>query len=150
MLRTLSLVALLASAMASAKPWNGIIPGQSSQIDVIGKFGDPSKRMTAGGKEVLVYAKEKAIKGTVQAQFKFDASKIVERIDIYPSVVLDLDAIEQAYGPDCTAKPGAEPCYLRKETEMKRTYFQYVKLGLAVFFQDDGRTVRSMAFLPGS
>ena len=93
------------SALAFAKPWQGIIPGGgSSEIDVIGKFGEPSKKVTARGQSVLVYSGPQAIKGTVQAQFKCDpATKEVQRIDVYPEPVIDLAAIEKSYGKSCEA-----------------------------------------------
>ena len=39
---------------------------------------------------------------------------------------------------------------MKKETPQKRGYYVYARLGLAVFFKDDGRTVQSLSFLPGS
>lgn len=145
----LLLALLLVPAAAGAKPWNGVDPGASGLIDVLGKFGEPSKRVTANGKDVLVYSKDKAIKNTLQVQFKCDAvTGVVERIDVYPAVTITAAAIESAYGPDCKAKPGAEPCYVRRESETKAVYYLYADLGVAVFFQADAKTVRSMAFLP--
>ncbi len=138
------------SLMAFAKPWQGILPGGgSSEIDVIGKFGEPSKRVSARGQSVLVYSGLQAIKGTVQAQFKCDpATKEVQRIDVYPEPVIDLAAIEKSYGKSCEASGGSEPCYFRKDTAQKHPYFLYPKLGLAIFFKDDQSTVLSFAFLP--
>lgn len=142
-------IAALVPALGLAKPWQNIHPGGSSAIDVVGKFGEPTKRVTARGQEVLVYSGPKAIKGTVQAQFKCDPdSKEVKRIDVYPEPVIDLTAIEASYGKACDAKAPAEPCYYPKETPAKQVYFLYLKLGLAIFFKDDGRTVQSFAFLP--
>ncbi|MFO0600052.1 MAG: hypothetical protein U0228_32380 [Myxococcaceae bacterium] len=142
-----SLLALWGSG-ALAKPWQGITPGGSSGIDVVGKFGEPSKKIDAKGLEVLIYTGEKAIKGTVQAQFKCDpTTKEVQRIDVYPAPVLDVAAIEKGYGPGCETNKAAEPCYWKKETPQKRPYFLYAKLGLAVFFKEDN-TVQSFTFLP--
>ena len=138
------------SLMAFAKPWQGIIPGGgSSEIDVIGKFGEPTKRVAARGQSVLVYSGLQAIKGTVQAQFKCDpATKEVVRIDVYPEPVIDQAAIEKSYGKACEATSGIEPCYFHKDTALKHPYFLYPKLGLAIFFKDDNTTVLSFAFLP--
>lgn len=133
-----------------AKPWQGIVPGGgSSELDVIGKFGEPSKRVVARGQSVLVYSGLQAIKGTVQAQFKCDpATREVQRIDVYPAPVIELAAIEKSYGQSCETTVGAEPCYWRKETAQKHPYFLYPKLGLAIFFKEDDQTVLSFAFLP--
>lgn len=147
-----ALLVLLALAPGSAlgKPWQGIIPGGgSSELDVIGKFGEPTRRLSARGQTVLVFSGLQAIKGTVQAQFKCDPStKEVQRIDVYPEPVIDVSAIEKSYGKSCEATGGAEPCYWRKETPQKRPYFLYPKLGLAIFFKEDDKTVLSFSFLP--
>lgn len=149
MSRFLFVVAALLSPLAGAKPWQGIHPAASSAIDVIGKFGEPSKKVTARGQEVLVYTGAKAIKGTVQAQFKCDPeTKEVKRIDVYPEPVIDLAAIEASYGKACDPAKPVEPCYYQKETPQKQVYLLYLKLGLAIFFKDDGKTVQSFAFLP--
>ena len=145
------LVALaVAGAAARAKPWNGIVPGTSSAEDVTEKFGDPTRTVTDGGKRTLVYSAKEAIRGTVQAQFRLSADQIVERIDVYPAVILDAEAIEKSYGPACTPKGAADPCFVKKTTPKQTPYYVYAKLGLAVFFKDDGRTVQSLTFLPGS
>ncbi len=149
-LSRLVLLLLAWGSSAGAKPWNGIAPGTSSSLDVIARFGDPSKTLTAEGKETLVYSGPKAIKGAAQAQFKLSQDKTVERIDVYPAVVLDVDAIEDSYGPACDEKHTNEPCFVKKETQQKHSYYVYGRLGLAVFFKDDGRTVQSLAFLPGT
>lgn len=148
MSRLLFVVALL-PALAWAKPWQNIHPGASSGIDVVGRFGEPSKKVAARGQEVLVYSGAKAIKGTVQAQFKCDPeTKEVKRIDVYPEPVIDVAAIEASYGKACDPRQPAEPCYHPKETPQKQVYFLYLKLGLAIFFKEDGKTVQSFAFLP--
>lgn len=147
----LSLVAAVAPLSAVAKPWNGIIPGVSSTIDVIGKFGEPTKRVMAKGQEVLVYTGQAAITGTLQAQFKTNPSThVVERIDVYPAVSIPTAAVEKSYGKACDPLEAVEPCYYRKESQTMKTYFLYLKLGLAVFFKEDGKTVQSLAFLPES
>jgi hypothetical protein len=151
-MRTLFLVtAFLCSATATAKPWNGIDPGVSTRADVLKKFGNPTKTVaTSDGKEVLAYLNTEAIKGTIQSQFKVDkASQTVERIDVFPAPLIDKDTIENSYGPQCPqASQGtaAAPCYLKKLTDTFQTYFVYPKLGLAIFFKDDGKTVQSFAF----
>jgi hypothetical protein len=146
----LALLLLVLPALSLAKPWQGITPGGGvSDLDVIGKFGEPTKRVSARGQTVLVYSGLQAIKGTVQAQFKCDpATKEVQRIDVYPEPVIDVSAIERSYGRSCEATGDEEPCYHRKQTAQKHPYFLYSKLGLAIFFKDDDKTVLSFAFLP--
>ena len=141
---------LLVAGRATGKPWQGITPGESNNLDVLGKFGEPSKTLTSQGAQTLVYSRESAIKGTVQAQFKLNAEKLVVRIDVFPSVVLDAAAIERSYGPACSAGRVTEHCYTEKRTPTQGRYFVYAKLGLAVFFTDDAKTVKLLAFLPGT
>jgi hypothetical protein len=142
-------LSIVVPAVAGAKPWHGLRPGVATAADVVQKFGEPTKRLTAKGQEVLVYSAPGAISGTVQAQFKTNATTHrLERIDVYPAPVLTADAIEKAYGPACDPLKVVEPCYVRKATASRRAYFLYSKLGLAIFFRDDGKTVQSFAFLP--
>lgn len=141
----------LLSLTAVAKPWQGIEPGVSSALDVFGKFGEPTKKADVNGQQVLVYAGLQAISGTVQAQFKLaPGTQTVARIDVYPAPVITVAAVEKSYGVKCdpvVKDPDAEtPCYFVKDG--KRPYFVYLRLGLAVFFKDDG-SVQSFAFLPG-
>jgi hypothetical protein len=148
-MRTLALVAvLLTSLAATAKPWHGIEPGASKRDDVTTKFGEPSRVVTTDNKEIIAYFGKEAIKGTTQAQFRVDpATKIVERIDVFPGPVIDKETIENSYGPACPAGPApAAPCYIKKMTDEFRTYFLYQKLGLAIFFNEDGKTVHSFIF----
>lgn len=141
------LLSLLA-APALAKPWNGIEPGVSTRDDVVKKFGEPSKVVQVEGKDVMAYIGPNAIHGTQQAQFKVNAAtKIVERIDVFPGPVIDKDAVENTYGKACPTGPlPSNPCYVKRVTEDFKTYFQYAKLGLAIFFNDDGKTVQSFIF----
>jgi len=146
------LFVLLAAALplqALAKPWNGIHPGVSSSLDVIGKFGEPTRKVTAKGQEILVYSGSAAITGTVQAQFKCNLeTHVVERIDVYPAPIIPVAAVEKSYGRECDVMEPTEPCYFKKQSAAKHAYFLYLKLGLAVFFKDDGKTVQSLTFLP--
>lgn len=143
-----ALVLALTPMVAFAKPWQGILPGGSSCVDVIGKFGEPTKTLSTRGHEVLVYSGLQAIKGTVQAQFKCaPTTQEVQRIDVYPEPILDVTAIEQSYGVACETNGATEPCYWKKDTAQKKAYFLYAKLGLAIFFKEDGKTVQSFAFL---
>lgn len=151
MSRVVCLVACLSSLLCAAKPWQGIHPGVSSALDVFGKFGEPTKKTEVKGQTVLVYSGIQAPGGTVQAQFKLQAgTQTVARIDVYPAPQIDKAAVEKSYGPKCDEKEPekTEPCYFLKESEGKKPYLVYLKLGLAVFFKPDG-TVLSFAFLPG-
>jgi hypothetical protein len=140
--------AVVIAGTAGAKPWNGIEPGAAVKADVVKKFGEPSKVTIVGGHEVLTYLKEKAIKGTVQSQFRVEKEKqIVDRIDVFPEPIIDQEAIEKSYGPECPPN-SREGCYLKRTQDKKPSYFLYEKLGLAIFFKEDGKTVQSFAFLP--
>jgi len=140
--------AILVCSTALAKPWNGIEPGVSRRDEVVKKFGEPAKTVTVEGKEILAYVGPRAIKGTNEAQFKVDvATKVVERIDVFPGPTVDKDAVESTYGPPCP--PGSQPaapCYVKKLTDEFQTYLHYPRLGLAIFLNEDGKTVHSLVF----
>lgn len=136
------------AGLAAAKPWQGIHPGISSTLDVFGKFGEPTAKTELKGQLTLVYSGLQAPGGTVQVQFKLaPGTDTVARIDVYPAPLIDKDAIEKSYGPKCDAKATNEPCYFVKDAG-KKQYLVFAKLGLAVFFKDDGY-VLSLAFIPG-
>lgn len=145
-----SVLFLLAASPSLAKPWQGITPGKSKKADVVEKFGAPSKQVNAGGREVYAYLKEKAIQGTVQAQFKVDpASGLVDRIDVFPSVEVKRSEVVESFGAECPEKPKPEgPDCFHKRTDGKRVYYLYQALGLAVFFKEDSDLVQSMTYLP--
>lgn len=150
-MKTIAIVAvLLAAVPAVAKPWQGVEPGQTKREQLIQKFGEPSRTVTAEGKEIIAYFDQKAIKGTKQVQFKVDPdTKLVERIDVFPGPVIDKESVESTYGNVCPAgKATANPCYQKKLTDDFRTYMLYAKLGLAVFLNEDGKTVHSFIFTP--
>jgi hypothetical protein len=150
-MKTIAIVAvLLATAPAVAKPWQGIEPGQSKREKIIQKFGEPSRVVTSDGKEIIAYLDQKAIKGTKQVQFKVDpGTQLVERIDVFPGPVIDKESVESTYGPACpSGKASASPCYQKKLTDDFRTYLFYARLGLAVFLNEDGKTVNSFIFTP--
>ncbi|MET0404525.1 MAG: hypothetical protein ABW123_19080 [Cystobacter sp.] len=139
---------LLAAAPVAAKPWQGIEPGQSKRDSLLQKFGEPSRVVTNEGKELIAYFDQKAIKGTRQVQFTVDVgTQQVERISVFPGPVVDKDAIESTYGPVCPqGKAPPAPCYQKKLTDDFRTYLFYARLGLAVFLNEDGKTVQSLTF----
>ncbi len=143
------LLACFLQGAAWAKPWNGVDPGTTTRAEVVKKFGEPSKVVTTDGKEILAYFQKEAIKGTTQTQFRVDpANSVVERIDVFPGPVIDKDTVENTYGPLCAPGAGAAaaPCYTKKLTDDFRTYFLYTKQGLAIFFNEDGKTVHSFIF----
>ena len=150
MKRTAFVFVLLCSLTGWAKPWNGIEPGSSQRDEVLRRFGQPTKTVKQGDVEILAYLGKGAIKGTTQAQFKVDAkSGVVERIDVFPGPVIDKTAIENSYGHACPDGPPPEaPCYIKKVTDDFRVYFHYARLGLAIFFNEDGKTVNSFTFEP--
>ncbi|HZI04724.1 MAG TPA: hypothetical protein VEZ71_11910 [Archangium sp.] len=151
-MRTIAIVAVLfAAAPAVAKPWQGVEPGQTRREQLIQKFGEPSRVVTAEGKEVIAYFDQRAIKGTKQVQFKVDpGTQLVERIDVFPGPVIDKESVESTYGNACPSGKAAAsgPCYQKKLTDDFRTYMLYAKLGLAVFLNEDGKTVHSFIFTP--
>ena len=152
MRRTLPLVLALAlPSSAWAKPWQGIEPGVHTRQDVERKFGTPTKVIPKAEKELIAYMGKEVIKGTTQAQFTVDAkTKVVERIDVFPGPVIDKDTIEQSYGGACPPGQSKDAvggaCYAKKVTDDFRMYFLYSKLGLAIFFNQDGKTVHSFVF----
>jgi hypothetical protein len=151
-MKTLAIVAvLLATASVVAKPWHDIEPGQSKRGQVLQKFGEPSRVVSADGKDVIAYLDQKAIKGTKQVQFKVDpGTQIVERIDVFPGPVIDKETVEGTYGAACptSGKAPPAPCYVKMMTDDFRTFMHYPRLGLAVFLNEDGKTVHSFIFTP--
>ena len=149
-MRQFLFLSLLLASAAFAKPWQGIEPGTSKKAEVLDKFGPPSKTLKSEGAEVLAYFGEQAIKGAKQAHFRISAATgLVERIDVFPGPVIDKDAVEATYGPMCASeKKGGSGCYVKKLTDDFRTYFQYLSMGLTVFFKEDGKTVQSFVFQP--
>lgn len=149
----ISLLCLL-PAVALAKPWQGIEPGSSKRADVEKRFGPPSRVVAAkDGSQTLAYFQKEAIRGTSQAQFRVDGTTgVVERIDVFPGPRVEKDTVETTYGPLCgspeAAKQPTVPCYVKKLTDDFRTYFTYQALGIAIFFNEDGKTVHSFIFQP--
>ncbi len=144
----LLLLSLLLPALAHARAWNGVEPGVTSKDEVVKRFGAPSKTLSVEGHQVLAYTGTAAIKGTAEAQFRVDsATGLVERIDVFPGPVVDRETVESSYGPPCpVAGPPAGNCFQKKLTEDFRTYYFYPRLGLAVFFEEEGDKVRSFVF----
>jgi hypothetical protein len=143
------LVALLLPALTHARSWNGVEPGVTSREEVVKRFGPPTKTLNVDGHQVLAYTGASAIKGTAQAQFRLDPTTgVVERIDVFPGPVVDRETVESSYGPPCPVSGAAGPgnCFQKRLTEEFRTYYFYPRLGLAVFFDEDGEKVQSFVF----
>jgi len=146
-MRAVHLVRVLASALvavlaaggiaASAKPWQGIQPGVSTQADVVQKFGEPSTQGKVGARTALVYRGDQAIGGTRQAQFYARADGVVEEITVFPAAELDRDSVEGTYG-----KSGQKTF-----TDDFKPVWVYRSLGVMVFFGKDG-LVEAIRFLP--
>jgi hypothetical protein len=141
---------LLIASPAWARAWRGIDPGVSRRAEVVEKFGEPTKVATSDGVEILAYMGKQAVSGTRQVQFKLDPKTgVVQRIDVFPGPEIHRDAVEKSYGPACPPGPRpVSPCYLSQRTGTKQLYFTYPRLGLAVFFNLDEKTVNSLVFRP--
>ena len=147
--RTLLVTLLLVAGAAHAKAWNGVEPGVTRRDEVLKRFGPPSKTVTVSGKEVLAYTDSSAMKGTSQAQFRVDpGTGVVERIDVFPTNVVDHDTVEATFGPACPKAGAQQPaaCFQKKLTDDFRTYYVYARLGLAVFFDDNEDRVQSFVY----
>ena len=145
----LLLLLVLLPAVARAKAWSGIEPGVSRRDDVVKRFGPPSKTLTVSGKEVLAYTDGSAMKGTSQAQFRVDpATSLVERIDVFPSTVVDHETVEATFGPICPKAGAPQPaaCFQKRLTDDFRTYYVYARIGLAVFFDEQDDRVQSFVY----
>lgn len=145
-----ALAVTLLPALAQAKAWRNVNPGATRAAEVVKRFGEPTKRLQRGGKQVLAYVDDEAIDGTKQAEFIVDEQGRVEQIAIFPASVVDKPAIADTYGPACSEKPGPN-CYVKKLSEDDlKPYFWYEQLGLVVFFNADGNTVQSFLYVkPG-
>jgi hypothetical protein len=145
----LVLLVLVLPTPAQARAWNGVEPGVTSKEEVVKRFGPPSKTLSFEGHQVLAYNGASAIKGTAEAQFRVDpATGLVERIDVFPGPVVDRETVESSYGPPCPAAgpPASGTCFQKKLTEDFRTYYLYPRLGMAVFFDEEGDKVKSFVF----
>src|SRR5512137_1552647 len=92
------LLLLLTPAAARAKSWQGITPGQSTQADVVARFGEPSTRGRHEGRTALVYRGDQAITGTRQAQFFVSDDGRVAEINVFPSLALEKEAVLGTFG----------------------------------------------------
>lgn len=141
------LAAFLTAAMlvplgaARAQPWQNIVPGQSTEKDVVGRFGQPAKRLQEKGRTVFSYQEDHAIKGARQANFYFDKKGVVVEIHVFPKAVVAVDVVVSTFGTGFT----------KRLTDDYRTYYYYGKLGLVVFLSTNGKTVSAFLYtVPGA
>jgi hypothetical protein len=123
-------VLLLAGAplAASAKGWQGAVPGATPGADISARFGPPSTQGKLGGRVALVYKGEQAISGTRQAQFFLRDDGVLGEIIVFPDNALDRDTVEGTYG--APAK--------KAFTDDFRTVWFFPQAGITVFFSKEG------------
>ncbi|HVP67891.1 MAG TPA: hypothetical protein VMT17_11570 [Anaeromyxobacteraceae bacterium] len=129
--------ALALPAAASARPWQGITPGVSTQADVVARFGEPSTKGKLEGHTALVYKADQAIAGTRQAQFLVGEDGVVSEINVFPAAQLDKDSVTGTYGKDPQ----------KIFTDDFRPVWIYKPIGVMVFFGKDG-VVEAIRFKP--
>jgi hypothetical protein len=122
----------LAPSLASARPWRGVTPGQTTQSEVIERFGDPTKRTKVASRLVLAYYGEQALEGTKQAQFHVDASGVVVEVTVFVTEPLDADSVEGTYG-----KP---PQKTFVEDTFQKAWV-YPQQGVTVYFSKENQVV---------
>jgi hypothetical protein len=132
----LPLLLLLAPATGLARSWQGITPGQSTQADVVARFGEPSTRGKHEGRTALVYRGDQVISGTRQAQFLVADDGRVAEINVFPSSALEKEAVLGTFGKDPQ----------KTFTDDFRTVWRYRSIGVVVFFGKDG-TVEAIRFM---
>jgi hypothetical protein len=119
---------LLLPGAALARSWQGITPGQSTQADVVSRFGEPSTRGKHEGRTALVYRTDQAIPGTRQAQFLVGDDGKVAEINVFPGAPLEKEAVLGTFGKDPQ----------KTFTDDFRTVWLYRSIGVVVFFGKDG------------
>src|SRR5512137_841142 len=127
---------LLLPGIAAGRSWQGITPGQSTQADVVARFGEPSTRGRHEGRTALVYRGDQAIAGTRQAQFLVADDGKVAEINVFPSAVLERESVLGTFGKDPQ----------KTFTDDFHNVWRYRSIGVIVFFGKDG-TVEAIRFL---
>ncbi len=122
------LLLLALPGTARARSWQGITPGQSTQADVVARFGEPSTKGKLEGRTALVYKAEQAIVGTRQAQFLVSDDGKVAEINVFPASQLEKEAVLGTFGKDPQ----------KTFTDDFRTVWLYRAIGVVVFFGKDG------------
>lgn len=124
--------------IALARSWQGITPGQSTQADVVARFGEPSTKGKLEGRTALVYKGDQSITGTRQAQFLVSDDGRVAEINVFPASPLEKDAVLGTFGKDPQ----------KTFTDDFRTVWLYRGIGVVVFFGKDG-AVEAIRFQAG-
>src|SRR5512136_887588 len=124
----LAAAALVLPSAASARSWQGITPGTSTQADVVTRFGEPSTRGRLEGRTALVYKAEQAIGGTRQAQFLVSDAGLVTEVNVFPASPIEKDAVLGTFGKDPQ----------KTFTDDFRSVWIYRSIGVMVFFGKDG------------
>ena len=122
------LLLLALPGTALARSWQGITPGQSTQADVVARFGEPSTKGKLEGRTALVYKAEMAIVGTRQVQFLVNDDGKVAEINVFPASQLEKEAVLGTFGKDPQ----------KTFTDDFRTVWRYRAIGVVVFFGKDG------------
>jgi hypothetical protein len=120
---------------ALARSWQGITPGQSTQADVVARFGEPSTKGKLEGRMALVYKGDQAISGTRQAQFLVADDGRVAEINVFPAAPVEKEAVLGTFGSDPQ----------KTFTDDFRTVWRYRGIGVVVFFGKEG-TVEAIRF----
>jgi hypothetical protein len=138
-IRLALMLAVLAPAVAGAKAWQGVTPGQSTAEDVQAKFGEPTTKTRRGARTVLAYLGDQALPGTKQAQFHTGEDGLVQEITVFLATQLEREAIEGTYGksPEKTFTDSFLPVWI------------YRSQGVTVYFGKDG-FVEAITFGPGA
>lgn len=137
----------LAAASGWAGGWRDVQPGVSTREDALRVFGEPIRKVNAGGKEILAFREP----GSAQVQCQIDPTTgRVSRIDVFPLAVLDIEMVEGTYGPPCGKgpPPRGTACYVKRLTKDARAYLEYASTRMAVFLKPDGKQIHSFVFLP--
>lgn len=148
--RALLVFCLLLGGTAGAEVWKQVRPGATTEQQVLSRFGEPTRRHTAGGERVLTYDEDSAPAGTVRADFHVDArTQRLRRLDVYPSPAPSRDAVERMFGPACQgAGRSKKPCHEVRLSATNEPYLHYVSRGLAVFFSRG--ELQALTYLPAA
>jgi hypothetical protein len=128
-------IALALPGSALARSWKEVIPGSSTQADVVARFGEPSTKGKLEGRTALVYRGEQAIPGTRQAQFLVGDDGKVAEINVFPASQLEKEEVLGTFGKDPQ----------KTFTDDFRSVWFYRLIGVKVFFGKDG-TVEAIRF----
>ncbi len=140
-MKSVSLVLVLLGlgfGVASAKSWKGAEPGVSTKRQVMDKFGSPTRSFSKGGElsDGINYRGKQAIKGSLEANFYFDSSEVLFRIDVFPARKLEKKDIVRVFGTQ----------FVERTAKTGHTVFVYPRDGMMVIFEKDRDLVVSFKF----